>query len=194
MTRHLLTTRCVCNDINKDIAAWAKTGLTCQRAKIHHHVAAPLQQFATPDGRFDSIHVDIVGPLPSSRGTSCLYTIVDRFIRWPEAIPMSDATALSCARALLENWLHRFGITNDITSDRGHQFTYGVYVLRTELSKLLGTQMRTSAELVYGKSLRLPGEIFKTTARTTDTTANAGCTATSARIHASATSRTDDST
>ena len=223
MMRRLITTRFVWHGMNKDITAWAKTCLSCQRAKIHHQVTAPLQQFATPDGRFDSIHVDIVGLLPSSRGTSYSFTIVDRFMRWPEAIPMSDGTALSCARALLENWLPRFGVHTDITSDRGRrQFTS---VLWTELSKLLGTQLHsttayhpqadglverchrqlksslkarlhgqdwrdklpfvllgirhtikedlgcTSAELVYGKTLRLPGEFFETTARTTKTTA-----------------------
>ena len=142
MMRRLVTTRFVWHGMNKDITAWAKTCLSCQRAKIHHQVTAPLQQFATPDGRFDSIHVDIVGLFPSSRGTSYSFTIVDRFMRWPEAIPMSDGTALSCARALLENGLPRFGVPTDIMSDRGRrQFTS---VLWTELSKLLGTQLHST--------------------------------------------------
>ena len=137
-TIRLINTRFVWHGINKDITAWSKTCLACQSAKIHHHVSAPLQQFATPDDRFDSIHIDIVGPLSSSRGTSYLFTIVDRFTRWPEAIPMTDATALSCAQALLENWVPRFGVPTDMTSDRGRQFTSGLW---KELGKLLGTQL-----------------------------------------------------
>ena len=46
---------------------------------------------------------------------------------------MPDATALSCAPQV--NWLPRFGATTDITSDRGRQFTSGLWA---ELSKLLG--------------------------------------------------------
>ena len=70
----------------------------------------------------------IVGPLPSSQGTSYLFTIVDHFTRWPEAIPMADATAVSCARALLENWVPRFGVPTDIVSDRGRQFISGLWM------------------------------------------------------------------
>ena len=48
-------TRFVWHGMNKDITAWAKMCLACQRARIHHHVTAPLQQFATPDGRLKKI-------------------------------------------------------------------------------------------------------------------------------------------
>ena len=111
-TRRLINTRFVWHGFNKDITAWFKTCLACQSAKIHHHVSAPLQQFATPDDPFD---------------TSYLFTIVDRFTRWPEAIPMTDATALACAQALLENWVPRFSVPTDMISDRGRQFTSGLW-------------------------------------------------------------------
>ena len=52
-TKRLLNSRYVWHGINKDITAWTKTCLACQRAKIHRHVSAPLQQFPTPDHRFD---------------------------------------------------------------------------------------------------------------------------------------------
>ena len=41
-TRRLITTRFVWRGINKDIIAWAKTCLACQRAKIHYHVCPRL--------------------------------------------------------------------------------------------------------------------------------------------------------
>ena len=31
------------------------------------HTSAPVGTFATPDARFDQVHLDIVGPLPPSR-------------------------------------------------------------------------------------------------------------------------------
>ena len=75
-----------------------------------------------PDRRFGSLHVDLVGPLPECEGFCFLFTIVDRWTRWPEAIPVQDKTAQTCARALLRHWVARFGIPGDITADRGTQF------------------------------------------------------------------------
>ena len=99
---------------------------------MQRHVKAPLKAFTPPDCRFDSIHVDIVGPLPPSKGYTYLFTCIDRHTRWLEAIPMVDATADSCASALLTGWI----------------------------STLKEDQSCTSAEMVYGTTLGLPGDFF----------------------------------
>ena len=104
---------------------------------------APLQSFPAPAARFDSLHVDIVGPLPPSQGYTYLFTCVDRYTRWPEAIPMADATADSCAHALLSGWVSRFGVPLTIISDQGSQFESDLW---RELMHLLGTtRHRTTA-------------------------------------------------
>lgn len=58
-----------------------RTCHNCQQSKIQRHVKAPIQAFPTPDSRFDSIHVDIVGPLPPSKGYTYLFTCIDRYTR-----------------------------------------------------------------------------------------------------------------
>ena len=88
------------------------------------------------------MHVDVVGPLAPSQGFSHLLTVVDRFTRWPEAIPVSNTSALFLARALLQNWVSRFGTPEHITSDRGSQFTS---ILWSQLSILLGTELHHTA-------------------------------------------------
>ena len=104
---------------------------------------APLQTFDVPSRRFDHIHVDLVGPLPPSRGYSYLFTIVDRFTRWPEAIPINDTTATGCAETLVANWISRFGVPSHISSDRGPQFTSTLW---SAVCRLLGTKHhRTTA-------------------------------------------------
>ena len=41
---------------------------------------------------------------------------------YPQAIPMTDATAESCAAAFLSGWIARFGVPVTITTDHGPQF------------------------------------------------------------------------
>uniref|UniRef100_A0A5S6QGN9 Integrase catalytic domain-containing protein n=1 Tax=Trichuris muris TaxID=70415 RepID=A0A5S6QGN9_TRIMR len=62
------------------------------------------------------------GPLDYCRGYQYVFTIIDRYTRYPEAIPIVASTAVACARALL-SWISRFGMCISITSDRGKQFT-----------------------------------------------------------------------
>ena len=67
--------------------------------------------------------------------------IIDRFTRWPEAIPLPDAHAYICASALLHHWVARFGVPEDIVSDRGRQFISNLW---SELNKLLGIDTNTT--------------------------------------------------
>ncbi len=102
-----------------------------------------MQAFKQPDSRFSNIHVDIVGPLPSSKGYTYLFTCVDRYTRWPEANPMTDATAASCASALLNGWVSRLGVPTTITSDQGQQFESHLW--RALMNLLGSTRNRATA-------------------------------------------------
>ena len=68
---------------------------------------------------------------------------MDRFTRWPEAIPLVDATAETVAQAFISNWVSRFGVPTLITTDQGRQFESSLW---SQLMKILGTQCtRTTA-------------------------------------------------
>ena len=142
-TCSLVTSKFVWRGIRKQVRNWAKTCISCQTAKIQQHTKAPFTTFAAPHRRFDHIHIDLVGPLPSSQGYTYLFTIVDRFTRWPEAVPLSDISATTCARALIGHWIARFGLPTTVTSDRGAQFTSAIWAA---IVKLLGiSHSRTTA-------------------------------------------------
>ena len=129
--------------MSADCLAFARSCNACQISKIHRHVRTPLVDRPLPDDRFLSLHLDIVGPLPESQGRSYLLTIMDRFSRWLEAIPMTTVTAADCATALLRHWVSRYGVPQDITTDQGPQFTSSLW---SELMKLLGIKaLRTTS-------------------------------------------------
>jgi len=92
-SRRRISERYVWPNMKRDIACWTRTCDDCQQSKVQRHVKAPLKAFTPPDCRFDSIHVDIAGPF--IQGLHLLFTCIDRYTRWPEAIPMGDATAES---------------------------------------------------------------------------------------------------
>ena len=210
-SRELISRRFVWPGMNHDIKRWCKACIPCQQSKVGVHTKSPFQRFEPVSSKFAHVHVDIVGPLPPSKGFRYILTIVDRFSRWPEAIPLPDITAQSVVDAFVLHFVGRYGAPETITTDRGRQFTSTLWhdlmtflgtkiihttsynpkangiverfhrVLKASLKAhtnpsdwfsnlgwvLLGIRSMvnenhpySSSEMLYGTSLRLPGEYF----------------------------------
>ena len=142
-TKRSITKHFVWPQVAKDVGQWARECLKCQANKIHRHTKAPIGEFPSVSRRFEHVHIDLVGPLPSSKGYRYLLTAIDRFSRWPEAFPLSETSAATCAQTFLSGWISRYGLPAVITSDNGPQFISDLW---KQLSDSLGiTLHRTTS-------------------------------------------------
>ena len=137
-TAKLISEKFVWHGINRDVRNWARCCIPCQTSKVTRHTESGIGNFPQPKRRFGHLHVDIVGPLPVSDGARYIFTSTERSTRWPEAIPIKEATSQACAEALLSGWISRFGVPDSITSDRGSTFTSHIW---TSLATLMGTKV-----------------------------------------------------
>lgn len=137
-TKKLITERFVWHRMGADITRWCRECVQCQTSKITRHHRSPIEPIPVPERRFTHVHIDIVVLNTPSAGCSYLLTAIDRTTRWPEAFPLPDMNASTCARAFLLGWVARFGVPLELTSDRGSQFTSSLW---TSMASSLGTTL-----------------------------------------------------
>ena len=82
--------------MDRCIRQWVRECEPCQSSKVHRHTKTTHSSFGALSDRFETVHLNIVGPLPPSvpHGQSFtppdryLLTCIDRATRWVEAAPL----------------------------------------------------------------------------------------------------------
>ena len=73
--------------------------------------------------------------MPNSNGFSYLLTAVDRYSRWPVAVPLADTTATTITDAFAQGIVSNYGVPASITTDNGSQFSSAIW---TQLMRTWG--------------------------------------------------------
>ncbi len=126
----------------KEVEEHCRGCRVCQLKSKARPSKAPAVERPVLTEPFESVAVDLVGPLPKGKG-GCrfLLTYVCMATRWPEAIPLRSITARSVAEGLWSIF-SRTAIPEQLLSDQGAQFCGRVV---RQLCELLGVEkLRTS--------------------------------------------------
>ena len=108
----------------------------CQRGSDYGHRQKTTGTIASK-GPWDTLSVDIVGPLPADRQHEFIIVFVDCFSRYTVLVPASNHTADTVSVALLRHVVPYFGTPRRLLSDRGREFVGDVW---GKLTHSLGIQ------------------------------------------------------
>jgi len=109
--------------MRKDIDAWCRQceGCAISRgppSRPHGHLRK-----VSAGAPMDLVAIEILSGLPVTLdGYKYLLIATDYFTKWLEAIPLCDAEAHTCMRALYSAFFSRFGLPRQIHSDQGSNF------------------------------------------------------------------------
>ena len=122
----------------------------CQRGSDYGHCQKTTGTIESK-GPWDTLSVDIVGPLPADRRHEFVIVFVDCFSRYTVLVPASNHNADTVSEALLRHVVPYFGTPRRLLSDRGREFVEEVW---GKLTRSLGIQrLLTSPHHPEGNSI-----------------------------------------
>ena len=133
---NLLQNRFYWKGITTDVKDYIRACNSCKLGKNRPNQREGFMQLFPATKPFETIHMDIVGPLPLTRnGNRYILTMMDRYSRFIKMIPLSVITAPVIAMAFRNHWLLQYGVPDNTLTDRGTYFTGLVFAI---LKKLYG--------------------------------------------------------
>ena len=129
--------------LKEDVKKYVQGCFKCQQNKVQHQKkAGELHPLEIPQGPWQEISIDIIGPLPKSNRMDVIVVIVDQFTK----IVRLKATTMNVslegiAKIYRDDIWKLHGILRKILSDRGPQFASK---FMEEFTKALGTKRQLS--------------------------------------------------
>lgn len=130
--------------ISRDVKKYVNGCALCQQNKpLHRPGKVPLSPHDVPSAPWESVSMDLIGPLPESKGMDAILVVVCLYSKRIHTMPCrTTITALGVAELLRDNIFKHHGLPRKFISDRGPQF---IAEVMTELYKLLGIEYNPSS-------------------------------------------------
>ncbi|GFW81334.1 retrovirus-related Pol polyprotein from transposon 412 [Trichonephila clavipes] len=124
--------------MKKFISEYIKTCPECNRYKPTNQKPAGLLRTPAYTQRFETLAIDLFGPLPeTSTGKKWIFIVEDTSTKWVELFALAEATAENCAKTLIGEVLLRYGLPRRLISDNGPQFISAVMQLTCDFLEIM---------------------------------------------------------
>lgn len=122
--------------MTRDIKNYIKACPVCEKIKINKHTKCPMQiSKSNAEYPFQSIYIDHQGPnIKTQNDNVYIFTAICQLTSYAIAVPLPDCTALTTAKALVDNVILKYNLPTELISDNSTTFTSD---LLKEITKLL---------------------------------------------------------
>lgn len=115
-------------EMREDISAHVSGCKICERNRRPYRAAKAKMGNMTIGSPLERLSTDILGPLPETpRGNKYILTATDHFTNWVVIYPISDLSAATTARVLLNGIIGHFGCPLTILSDQGRNYESQIF-------------------------------------------------------------------
>lgn len=109
--------------MNKQIVKFVKNCEKCMLNKPKQKQKEPLIITETPQKPFDTVVVDLVGPLPTTENNNkFILTLICDLSKYLICIPMPNKESKTVAKAIVENVVLIYGLFKSMKTDLGSEF------------------------------------------------------------------------
>jgi len=126
------------SNMDKDINDHTGKCLDCKLRKTYQRrPEVPLMKYDDTARPLDRVHIDLTGPLPTTKGLKHRYIMVikDYLTKYVWFIPLKTKTAQEVAEAFVGEFVCQAGVPGRLVSDRGNEF---VNQLLMNISRVMG--------------------------------------------------------
>lgn len=158
--------------LKQDVKNYVKSCKQCSLNKQSPYTKERFVQTSTPIQPFDLISVDTVGPLPTTTtGNKYVVSLQCNFSKYVIYVPVPDKTAITIAKAIVNNLILVYGPINQILSDAGTDYVNQVLNEICEVLKIKKSHGTASHPQTIGaleRNHKTLNEYLRTTVPTGD--------------------------